>query len=69
MAYQCPKKTKLESLIIEGGSCMNVVLAFTVERLKILVKPHPQPYKVARIDNTHCSNSYKFGMFDLYPPA
>ena len=42
-----PKK-----LVIDSGSCMNVVPASTVERLKLPIEPHPHPYKVAWIDNT-----------------
>ena len=33
-------------------SYMNVVSSSTVECLKLLVEPYPQPYKVAWIDNT-----------------
>ena len=36
-----------QKLIVDSGSCMNVVSASTIERLKLLVEPHPQPYKVA----------------------
>lgn len=43
---------ELRKLVIDGGSCMNVVSASTVERLKLPIQPHPQPYHVARIDNT-----------------
>ncbi|XP_024200577.1 uncharacterized protein LOC112203910 [Rosa chinensis] len=43
---------KAQKLIIDGGSCMNVVSSSTVERLKLQAQPHPQPYKVAWIDST-----------------
>ena len=36
-----------QKLIIDSGSCMNVVSGSTTERLKLSVEPHPQPYKVA----------------------
>ncbi|KAF7119541.1 hypothetical protein RHSIM_Rhsim13G0043600 [Rhododendron simsii] len=50
MLVRCGNQAR--KLIIDGGSCMNVVSAATVERLKLLVQPHPHPYKVAWIDNT-----------------
>ena len=40
-----------QKLIIDSGSCMNVVSASTFEHLKLLVEPHPQPYKVAWISD------------------
>ena len=43
---------ELHKLVIDGGSCMNVVSAPTVGRVKLPTKPHPQPYQVAWIDNT-----------------
>ncbi|KAF7144488.1 hypothetical protein RHSIM_Rhsim04G0004700 [Rhododendron simsii] len=56
-------------LIIDGGSCMNVVSAATVERLKLPVQPHPHLYKVAWIDNTSipvtqcCLVSFSYGSY------
>ena len=50
MLVCCENQAK--KLIIDGGSCMNVVSSSMVERFKLLVEPHPQPYKVAWIDNT-----------------
>lgn len=43
---------ELRKLVIDGGSCMNVVSASTVERLKLPTEPHPQPYHVAWINKT-----------------
>ena len=40
-----------QKLIIDSGSCMNVVSASTIKRLKLPIEPHPQPYKVAWINN------------------
>ena len=40
-----------QKLIGDSGSYMNVVSASMVECLKLLVEPHPQPYKVAWINN------------------
>ncbi|KAF7135648.1 hypothetical protein RHSIM_Rhsim08G0121000 [Rhododendron simsii] len=50
MLVHCGNQAR--KLIIDGGSCMNVVSAATVEHLKLPVQPHPHPYKVAWIDNT-----------------
>ena len=33
-------------LIIDGGSCTNVVAASLVEKLKLATTPHPKPYKL-----------------------
>ncbi|KAL6313102.1 hypothetical protein AAG906_018817 [Vitis piasezkii] len=49
MLVQCGNQA--QKLIIDSDSCMNVVLASMVERLKLPVEPHPQPYKVAWINN------------------
>ncbi len=35
--------TEARMLIIDGGSCMNVVSEATVKRLKLPMEPHPQP--------------------------
>ena len=40
-----------QKLIVDSGSYMNVVSASMVECLKLPVEPHPQPYKVAWINN------------------
>ena len=67
MLVRCGNQAK--KLIIDGGSCMNVVSSFTVERLKLPIEPHPQPYKVAWIDNisilvTHrCLISFSCGIY------
>lgn len=42
----------LLKLVIDGGSCMNVISASAVERLNLPTELHPQPYHVAWIDNT-----------------
>ena len=39
MLVHCRNQAK--KLIIDGGSCMNVVSSSTSERLKILVESHP----------------------------
>ena len=50
MFVRCGNQTK--KLIINRGSCMNVVSSSIDERVKLPVEPHSQPYKVAWIDNT-----------------
>ena len=34
------------ALIIDGGSCTNVVATSLVEKLKLTTTPHPKPYKL-----------------------
>ncbi|XP_058191258.1 uncharacterized protein LOC131308354 [Rhododendron vialii] len=67
MLVRCGNQAR--KLIIDGGSCMNVVSAATVERLKLPVQPHPHLYKVAWIDNTsipvtqRCLVSFSYGSY------
>ena len=44
--------TKSCKMIIDGGSCMNVISKSASEKLGLKVEPHPQPYKVAWVDTT-----------------
>ena len=37
---------KICSLIIDGGSCANVVSQTMVDKLKLMVTPHPKPYTI-----------------------
>ncbi|KAL5715946.1 hypothetical protein ACHQM5_017696 [Ranunculus cassubicifolius] len=53
MLVRCGNQAR--KLIIDGGSCMNVVSTSTVERLKLPVQPHPHPYSVGWIDSTSLS--------------
>ena len=39
-------------VIIDNGSCINVVSTLTVSHLGLLPEKHPEPYRVAWIDNT-----------------
>ncbi|CAB4263779.1 unnamed protein product [Prunus armeniaca] len=39
-------------VIIDNGSCINVVSTLTVSRLGLSTEEHPEPHKVAWIDNT-----------------
>ncbi|PIN09388.1 hypothetical protein CDL12_18032 [Handroanthus impetiginosus] len=45
----CRKETRKP--ITDGGNNMNVVSEATVQKLKLLIEPHPQPYKMAWINN------------------
>ncbi|GAV68721.1 hypothetical protein CFOL_v3_12224 [Cephalotus follicularis] len=40
---------------IDGGSCMNVVSKGAVTQMNLKPEPHPQPYKVAWVDNISMS--------------
>lgn len=39
-------------LVIDNGSCINVVSTSAVERMKLTPEPHPSPYRVAWVDKT-----------------
>jgi len=43
---RCTIGGKVCSLIIDGGSCTNVVSKTVVEKLKLEVTPHPKPYTI-----------------------
>ena len=51
---------------------MNVVSASTIERLKLPIEPHPQPYKVAWINNIsilvnqRCLVSFSCGVYNYF---
>ena len=42
----CHIKDKLYSLIIDGGSCTNVMSLFMVEKLSLPTTKHPKPYRL-----------------------
>ncbi|MCQ7416411.1 retropepsin-like aspartic protease, partial [Salmonella enterica] len=39
------------SLVIDSGSCTNVVSSFLVKRLQLTTRPHPKPYKLQWLTN------------------
>jgi hypothetical protein len=67
MLVRCGNQAK--KLVIDRGSCMNLVSSSTVEHLKLPTEPHPQPYKVAWIDKTtspvthRCLDSFSCGVY------
>ena len=42
---RCHVQNKVCSVIIDGGSCTNVVGTTLVEKLGMLTSKHPRPYK------------------------
>ncbi|GAV72536.1 gag-asp_proteas domain-containing protein, partial [Cephalotus follicularis] len=43
---RCSIKGRVYSLIIDSGSCTNVVATTLVEKLNLSTTPHPSPYKL-----------------------
>ncbi|XP_071727972.1 uncharacterized protein [Rutidosis leptorrhynchoides] len=43
---RCTVKGKVCSLIVDGGSCANAICAYMVEKLELVTKKHPHPYKL-----------------------
>ncbi|XP_027351492.1 uncharacterized protein LOC113862615 [Abrus precatorius] len=43
---QCTTQGKICDVIIDSGSCENVVSSYMVEKLKLPTKDHPHPYKL-----------------------
>nr|GEZ90466.1 putative nucleotidyltransferase, ribonuclease H [Tanacetum cinerariifolium] len=43
---KCLVKKKICSIIIDGGSCKNLVSKALVKDFKLLTKPHPNPYQI-----------------------
>lgn len=60
---------KICSMIIDTGSCTNVISSDTVRQLGLKVEPHPEPYDLAWIDNTklrvreRCLVTFSIGKF------
>ena len=46
-------------VIIDGGSCQNVVTEIAVLRLKLKAVPHPDPYSVAWVNKTTIPVTHK----------
>ena len=44
---RCTSHGKVCNVIIDGGSCKNVVATMMVEKLKLKTVPHPQPYRLS----------------------
>lgn len=44
---RCTSHGKVCDVIIDGGSCENVVATKMVEKLHLKTKEHPQPYKLS----------------------
>ena len=63
MLVQCGNQA--HKLIVDSDSCMNVVLASMVESLKLPVESHPQPYKVAWINNMSIPSKLMLSCFSL----
>jgi len=39
-------------VIIDGGSCVNIIVETAIEKMGLKAKPHPQPYNVTWVDKT-----------------
>ena len=48
---RCLVKGNPWSLVIDSGSCTNVVSSFLVKRLQLSVHPHPKPYELHWLTN------------------
>lgn len=45
--------------VIDSGSTMNVVAQSTIKRCNVTVEPHPHPFKLAWVDKTSLTVSYR----------
>jgi len=39
-------------LMIDGGSCANIIVKTTLEKMGVKAEPHPHPYNVNWVDKT-----------------
>jgi hypothetical protein len=46
----CNIKDKVCNLIIDSGSCKNVVFIEAIKKLHLTIESHPKPYKLTRLD-------------------
>ena len=49
---RCHINNQLCSMIIDGGSCTNVVSTFLVEKLGLKITKHPTPYKLQWLNDS-----------------
>ncbi|KAI5671436.1 hypothetical protein M9H77_11800 [Catharanthus roseus] len=47
---------QLCSMVVDFGSCSNAISENVVRKLGLETKPHPNPYKVAEVNNTSLKN-------------
>ena len=40
------------NVIIDSGSCMNVIASKVVPKLNLITRPHPKPYKLSWLDDS-----------------
>jgi len=45
-------REKNYTLMIDGGSCANIIAKITLEKMGLKAEPHPHPYNVIRFDKT-----------------
>lgn len=43
---KCTSKGKVCTVVIDGGSCENIVATSMVDKLNLQLQPHPEPYKL-----------------------
>ncbi|GKE93044.1 reverse transcriptase domain-containing protein, partial [Tanacetum coccineum] len=48
---KCTSKGKVYDMIIDGGSCQNVVSTYVVETLGMKTEDHPEPYQLTWFKN------------------
>nr|GEX72825.1 hypothetical protein [Tanacetum cinerariifolium] len=52
---KCTSKGKTYDMIIDGGSCENVISTYMVEKLEMKTENHPEPYQLTWLKKEHCS--------------
>jgi len=65
---RCTVQGKACSLIIDGGSCANVVSLSMIEKLGLQIMTHPHPYNIQWLNeskgiqvNSHCLITFSMG--------
>lgn len=48
---RCFVQVKVCGMIIDGGSCTNIISTIMVEKLRLPVLKHPRPYKLQRLND------------------
>ncbi|KAH0720178.1 hypothetical protein KY284_005208 [Solanum tuberosum] len=68
---RCGIKGKTYSMIIDGGSCANVVSSYLVDKLGIACMKHPTPYRLQWLNdcgevkvNKQCMTSFNVGRYE-----
>nr|GEV06061.1 putative reverse transcriptase domain-containing protein [Tanacetum cinerariifolium] len=63
---KCTSKGKVCNMIIDGGSCKNVVITHMVQKLGLNEEGHPEPYQFTWLKKGNVINGYHGGHYETH---